>query len=319
MPKISVIVPVYGVELYIESCLRSIAAQTFSDFELILVDDGCLDRSVELAEAYLRTTALDWRVLHQENAGQGIARDHGVREARGEYVVCIDSDDTVAPCFLQALYEAAFETQSAVVFSGYRMCVPGEDVPAETAHEECAILSRQEVLHRFLCRTLIPILPAMLLRRSLLLEHAIHAPAGCRFSEDVYVMWHIFAAAEQISYTTAPLYNYLMRPTSTMAASSAGRILTGYTAFRALLDQTDFLACFSERKWILPRWVLGALNSTARISDYSDFMAVAEQMDYRRCMKALEHFPEWKARLLSRLLLISPKLYHQLLHRRSNA
>ena len=71
MSKISVIVPVYGVELYIESCLRSIAAQTFSDFELILVDDGCLDRSVELAEAYLRTTALNWRVLHQENAGQG--------------------------------------------------------------------------------------------------------------------------------------------------------------------------------------------------------------------------------------------------------
>ena len=116
MPKISVIMPVYGVELYIESCLRSIAAQTFSDFELILVDDGCLDRSVELAEAYLRTTALNWRVLHQENAGQGPARDHGIREARGEYVVCIDSDDTVAPCFLQALYEAAFETQSAVVF-----------------------------------------------------------------------------------------------------------------------------------------------------------------------------------------------------------
>ena len=51
MPKISVIVPVYGVERYIENCLRSIAAQTFSDFELLLIDDGCKDRSVELAEA----------------------------------------------------------------------------------------------------------------------------------------------------------------------------------------------------------------------------------------------------------------------------
>ena len=71
MSKISVIVPVYGVELYIESCQRSIAAQTFSDFELILVDDGCLDRSVELAEAYLRTTALNWRVLHQEKRRPG--------------------------------------------------------------------------------------------------------------------------------------------------------------------------------------------------------------------------------------------------------
>ena len=82
MPKFIVIVPVYGVELYIESCLRSIAAQTFSDFELILVDDGSQDRSIGLAEAYLRSTALTWRIIRQENAGQGIARDHGVREAR---------------------------------------------------------------------------------------------------------------------------------------------------------------------------------------------------------------------------------------------
>lgn len=316
MPKISVIVPVYGVELYIESCLRSIAAQTFSDFELILVDDGCLDRSVELAEAYLRTTALNWRVLHQENAGQGPARDHGVREASGEYVVFIDSDDTVSPVFLEELYTAAQTYHADVTFCLFQMVPKARVFQFSQQRGGYQCISQPEMLHRFLCRTLIPLLPSMLIRRSLLLEHDIHAPAGCRFSEDVYVMWRVFAVAEQICYTSAPLYNYLTRPASTMAASSAGRILTGYTAFRALLDQTDFLACFSERKWILPRWVLGALNSTARISDYSDFMAVAEQMDYRRCMKALEHFPEWKARLLSRLLLISPKLYHQLLHRR---
>lgn len=317
MSKISVIVPVYGVELYIESCLRSIAAQTFSDFELILVDDGCLDRSVELAEAYLRTTALNWRVLHQENAGQGPARDHGIREARGEYVVCIDSDDTVAPCFLQALYEAAFETQSAVVFSGYRMCVPGEDVPAETAHEECAILSRQEVLHRFLCRTLIPILPAMLLRRSFLTEHGIHATAGCRFSEDMYVMWRIFAEAEEVVSIEVPLYYYLFHQNSTMTSSSAERILTGYQAFTALTADGSFAADFSERPFILPRWVLGALNSTARIAEnYDSFFAVAEQMDYLRHMAALRQFPEGKARILSQLLRISPKLYYRLLHRR---
>ena len=316
MPKISVIVPVYGVELYIESCLRSIAAQTFSDFELILVDDGSQDRSIGLAEAYLRSTALTWRIIRQENAGQGIARDHGVREAKGEYVVCVDSDDTVSPVFLEELYTASQTYHADVAFCLFQMVPEARSLQFTQQKSVYQSISRPEMLRRFLCRTLIPLLPSMLIRRSLLMEHAIHAPAGCRFSEDVYVMWHIFAAAEQISYTTAPLYNYLMRPTSTMAASSAGRILTGYTAFRALLDQTDFLACFSERKWILPRWVLGALNSTARISDYSDFMAVAEQMDYRRCMKALEPFPEWKARILSPLLRISPKLYYRLLHRR---
>ena len=65
MPAISVIVPVYGVEPYIEACLKSIAAQTFQDFELILVDDACLDRSIEIAKRFLTQTDLSWRVICQ--------------------------------------------------------------------------------------------------------------------------------------------------------------------------------------------------------------------------------------------------------------
>ena len=316
MPKISVIVPVYGVELYVEDCLRSIAAQTFSDFELLLVDDGCQDRSVELAEVYLRTTALNWRVLRQENAGQGVARDHGVREAKGEYVVCIDSDDTVAPCFLQALYDAACKTQNSVVFSSFRMTAPGESLPIVSAWEPFETLSREQVLHRFLCRTLVPLLPSMLIRRSFLIEKDIRALSDCRFSEDIYVMWHIFAAAERVSYTSTPLYDYLARPNSIMTSSTAARVMTGYHAFCKLSEQAAFLSDFSERRFLLSRWVLGALNSTARISAYDVFMTVATQMDYRSRMKALKDFPEWKARVLSQLLLISPKLYYQLLNRR---
>lgn len=316
MPQISVIVPVYGVEQYIEACLRSISAQTFHDFELILVDDGSKDRSMERAEAYLRTTGMDWKCIRQENAGQGPARDRGIRAAGGDYVVCIDADDTVAPCFLQALAQEAARTQEDVVFSRFRRSVIGRKQEVLLQYAPFQTITRQQMLHGFLCRTLIPILPAMLIRKSLLLENDIQSRYGCRFTEDLHIMWRIFAAADKISYTKTPLYDYLIRPGSTMEASSCERIMTGYTAFQEMTNDSAFLPDFLERNYILPRWVLGALNSTARISDYSDFMAVAEQMDYRRCMKALEHFPEWKARLLSRLLLISPKLYHQLLHRR---
>lgn len=317
MPAVSVIVPVYGVELYIENCLRSIAAQTFSDFELILVDDGCKDRSVQLAEAFLQTTSLNWRVLHQENAGQGPARDHGIREAAGDYVVCIDSDDTVDPCFLQVLYDAACQAQSVVSFSLFRMVSPGEQITARSEAAPVQVISQAEMLHRFLCRSLVPILPAMLIRREWLLSQKIHAPAGCRFSEDIYVMWQIFASAEQVSYTPTPLYHYLLRPNSTMTASSAERILSGYHAFAALTETSTFAPDFPERSYILPRWVLGALNSTARIADLDTFLATAKQMDYRRHMKALRRFPDGKARLLARLLLLSPTLYYKLLHRRT--
>ena len=130
-------------------------------------------------------------------------------------------------------------------------------------------------------------------------------------------MWRIFAEAEEVVSIEVPLYYYLFHQNSTMTSSSAERILTGYQAFTALTADGSFAADFSERPFILPRWVLGALNSTARIAEnYDSFFAVAEQMDYLRHMAALRQFPEGKARILSQLLRISPKLYYRLLHRR---
>ena len=98
-------------------------------------------------------------------------------------------------------------------------------------------------------------------------------------------MWRIFAEAEEVVSIEVPLYYYLFHQNSTMTSSSAERILTGYQAFTALTTDGSFAADFSERPFILPRWVLGALNSTARIAEnYDSFFAVAEQMDYLRHM-----------------------------------
>lgn len=156
----------------------------------------------------------------------------------------------------------------------------------------------------------------MLLRRSFLTEHGIHATAGCRFSEDVYVMWRIFAEAEEVVSIEVPLYYYLFHQNSTMTSSSAERILTGYQAFTALTADGSFAADFPSGHSSSALGT-GCSDSTARIAEnYDSFFAVAEQMDYLRHMAALRQFPESKARILSQLLRISPKLYYRLLHRR---
>ena len=105
MPEISVIIPVYKCEQYIESCVDSILNQTYRDFEIILVDDGSPDNSGkicdELAEKYNKIT-----VLHQENQGQSAARNNGVKIARGKWICFVDCDDSVHPRMLEALYNA---------------------------------------------------------------------------------------------------------------------------------------------------------------------------------------------------------------------
>lgn len=313
MPAISVIVPVYGVEPYIEACLKSIAAQTFQDFELILVDDACLDRSIEIAKRFLTQTDLSWRVICQENQGQGAARDHGIREARGDYVICIDSDDTVAPDFLEILYTAAEKHGCDVCFSNFEMVSSPKTGNVCAAPPVFLEISRESMLSAFLCRTVIPILPAMLIRRAMILEKNLSAYPGCRFSEDVLFMWLLFASSEKIAYTQKSLYYYLRREGSTMTASSAGRIITGYKAFQALEHDLRFDVSFPGREYLLSRWVLGALRSSAKISDISVFLSLARQMDYRAHAAAMRNFPEKKARILGAILYLNPRIFYSVI------
>ena len=102
---VSVIVPVYKVEPYLDRCVRSILAQTYRDLEIILVDDGSPDRCGEMCDQY---AALDGRVrvIHQNNAGQAAARNAGLEECHGEYVSFVDSDDEIDPQMISILEPA---------------------------------------------------------------------------------------------------------------------------------------------------------------------------------------------------------------------
>lgn len=315
-PVVSVVIPVYGVEHYIENCLRSLFAQTFRAFEIILVDDESPDASVAIAQALLEAQALPFQILHQKNQGQGAARDNGIRHAAGKYVICVDSDDTVSPIFLEKLCGEAEKSGSRVCFCLFQMTDENSVFQFSDQRAGFQPISRPEMLHRFLCRTLIPILPAMLMRRELLLEKGITAMPGCRFTEDIYYMWLVFSAAEIVSYTTMPLYNYLLRENSTMTASSKERILSGYQALCGLSGDPRFQVDFPGRAYVLPRWVLGALNSTARICTYSDFMDVAKQMDYAAQMRRMKGFPERKGRILALLLRYLPGFYYEIVRRK---
>ena len=109
MPQISVIVPVYNVENYICKCIDSILSQTFTDFEIIIVDDGSQDNSGAICDEY---ASKDERitVIHQKNQGQAASRNTGVAIAKGEWIHFVDSDDLIHPQMLEVLYSAVDET-----------------------------------------------------------------------------------------------------------------------------------------------------------------------------------------------------------------
>ena len=102
-PLISVVVPIYNVEKYLERCVESLRSQTYENLEIILVDDGSPDGCPAICDAYVKKDARI-QVIHQVNAGLSRARNAGIDIAGGEYIAFVDSDDYVAPDFIESLY-----------------------------------------------------------------------------------------------------------------------------------------------------------------------------------------------------------------------
>ena len=115
-PKISVIIPVYNAEKYLRRCVDSILAQIFTDFELLLIDDGSKDKSGVICDEYAKKDNRV-KVFHKENGGVSSARNLGLDNARGEWIGFIDSDDMVKPEYLDGLIR--YQSRSSLVVGGY--------------------------------------------------------------------------------------------------------------------------------------------------------------------------------------------------------
>lgn len=175
--KISIIIPVYNAEGYLQKCLDSIARQTLQEYEVILVNDGSTDGSLGVMEAFASEQDGRVKILNKENARQAAARNDGLKLAVGEYVAFADSDDYMEPDYLQTLYEAAVEQDSDCVICGYSMVSDkGEVIRHVKLCQDKVVPYGRAGMFVVWCR---------LLRRSFLEEHQFSFQEGGKIYEDV--------------------------------------------------------------------------------------------------------------------------------------
>lgn len=117
--KVSIIVPVYNVEKYIEQCLKSIISQTLKEIEIIIVNDGTKDKSMEIVKTYLNDERI--KVINKENGGISSARNAGLKNAKGKYIAFIDSDDFIEKSMFEDLFLEAEKNDSEIVYSNVMM------------------------------------------------------------------------------------------------------------------------------------------------------------------------------------------------------
>ena len=219
---ISVIVPAYNVKKYVEKCVDSIINQTFSDYELILVDDGSTDGTSELCDELAKKSD-KIRVFHKENGGLSDARNLGMDKAKGEYITFIDSDDYVAPTYLEELYVPIYKDDAdvsitpTVWFFENAQPVADNKVGYEIASAEAAVqkmLLREKISHT----------AGGKLYKKELWEN-IYFPVG-RLYEDYLTTFLVMENVKKVGITNAALYYYLQREDSIMHYKCNERTVT---------------------------------------------------------------------------------------------
>lgn len=209
MAQISVIVPVYNVEQYLMRCINSILNQTFTDFELILVDDGSSDNCPSICDEFARK---DKRVktIHKENGGLSSARNAGIDLAEGEYISFIDSDDWIEREMLQVLYELAISKEADVVECAYKR-VKEEKIYRKSCKNMPLIVERsgEDAIVALYSGEGASIAAWNKLYKRQIFNN-LRFPMGMNF-EDSYLMPQIVYIANKVIYTNYVGYYYYQR------------------------------------------------------------------------------------------------------------
>lgn len=207
---LSVIVPVYNVEAYLEQCLDSIVKQTYKNIEIILVDDGSTDRSGDICDKYAVLYEFI-TVYHKENGGLSSARNYGLEKALGEYLAFIDSDDWVKESMFEVMVEGAIESEADVVICNCIRYFTQENQKAREIKEKNATIYKGQ---RAVIRLYSDFSACNKIYKKILFQN-IRYPEG-KLYEDARTTYRIAEKVNTLMVTPEPLYFYRQRETGIM-------------------------------------------------------------------------------------------------------
>ena len=212
---ISVIVPVYKVESYLRQCIDSILCQTYQNLEIILIDDGSPDKSGDICEEYAKADTRI-RVFHTENKGLSATRNLGLREAKGEYIGFVDSDDWIEPDMYEKLLRRMEETGTSISICGFW----NEYLKKKSEVRVCdAVYSGTDAIRALVCDLTNGVWNKLFKKE---VWTGIRFPEK-RVYEDIATLYKVVLSADCLSCTKETLYHYRRRQGSIIYASSSSR------------------------------------------------------------------------------------------------
>lgn len=300
-PLISVILPVYKSEKYIHNCIESIINQTYSDIEIIVVSDGCIDSSIIIAEALLSSSSRPYKILKQENKGVAAARNNGISNASGDWVITVDSDDCLDIDTLRLLMSNIREEKVATFDYGNNLPL-GRKIIVDS--EDVFRISGYDAFHKYYDRIYDIVAPALLIKKNFLLENRIMYDNGCLFAEDDLFVWKVLCCVESILYVKKPLYNYIFHYNSTMTTSNLAKFKSvkeyAYNIEKNFVYKSKNVGELKTK--VRYRFLIGVLHVVAKLHNYKEFRELLEFFELGKVYKNITN----KKKLCEHILFWMP-------------
>ena len=261
---ISVIVPVFQVEPFLEQCLDSIIGQTYHDIEILLIDDGSPDRCGEICDRYAAADPRIW-VFHTENKGLSAARNLGIEHAHGTWLSFVDSDDWIEPNMLERLMEAAEESSADIAVCGRVMEYPNKK---EIISPPPGVLNRDKAVRALsLLEIRNPAWDKLWKRECF---ESIRFPEG-RVYEDIATTFRVFLLVDKVTCIAEALYHYRVRDDSISHDGRLDHLVDFFRASKEEYEEITGTAPFAEdaaiREALLSRCAKTVFKIWARYSD----------------------------------------------------
>lgn len=261
MPQISIIIPVYKAEKFLNKCVDSILNQSFSDFELILVDDGSPDGSGAICDAYAQKDNRV-RVIHQQNQGQSVARNNAMGQMTGTWVMFVDSDDWMHPRTLELLFNAVQEKRVRISVCGYADTT-GADPKVRDEMLTVEMWSPKDFyMQRFVNAT---VCWGKLYHRDCFAD--IRFPVG-KYIDDEYFTYRLLFAQKTLAVISAPLYAYFVNPESITKRAWNPKRLDAWGAYE---EQLAFFEKLGDEDLVRYRYRGYLENAMANLAEAQKF------------------------------------------------
>lgn len=308
---VSIIVPVYNVEEYLNACIESILRQTYKNYELILVDDGSTDRSGEICDLLAKT---DDRLLvfHKRNGGLSDARNFGMKYAQGDYIAFIDSDDTISPNCVEILLSTALKSSADIVQCQATL----QEENLDTGSNQTYCYNHDTGLRQLLTLGRIHVNAWGKLYKKSLLDH-IEFPYG-RINEDSCTTYKIVYLSKKIICIDRSLYWHRMREGSIMHTAFSARnleILTIGNEIREFLsNQEPFYR--NEINYFEYRTAFGVLNFLLSSENYKQYKK--QGLSLKKQILSIDRknpFLSFKDHCINTLLWTTPFLYRVIIRK----